>query len=109
MSRLKKNSLMVFVLLLLVTASGYISANVARPHIEQQMRAYVFTHRISGFDLHGPVPSGEIMVHSEVRLPFLVVASYAVPRDLHVSYFRTHYLALPWGFYKLSEDEIHLV
>lgn len=109
MSRFKKSSLMVFVILLFVIISGYISAKAAQPHIEQQMRAYVFTHRISGFDLHGPIPIGEVTVYSEVHFPFLVVASYAVPRDLHVSYFRTRYLALPWGFYKLSEDEIHLV
>ncbi len=109
MSRLKKMSLTVIALLGLVVVGGYISAHAAQPRIEQQVRTYVLAHKISGFDLRGPVPPGEIEVYSEVRFPFVVVGSYAVPRDLHASYYRTSYLALPWGFYELSRDEIHLV
>ncbi|WP_115561020.1 hypothetical protein [Xanthomonas arboricola] len=106
---MKKSSLTVFVILLLMIVIGYISADAAQPDIQQEMRTHISTHRISGFDLRGPVPIGEVMVYSEIRFPFVVVASYAVPRDLHVSYYRTSYLAFPWGFYKLSQDEIHLV
>ena len=109
MSRFKKTSLIAIALLALVIAGGYISAYLAQPRIEQQVRAYVLAQKISGFDLSGPVPPRKIEVYSEVRLPFFVVGSYAVPRDLHASYYQTSYLVLPWGIYELSRDEIHLV
>jgi len=109
MTRLKKTTLAVVILLIIVIGGGYLSARAAQKRIEQQLREYVLEHKISGFDLRGPVPPSRIEVYSEVRFPFVVVGSYAVPRDMHASYYRTTYLALPWGTYLLSKDEIHLV
>ena len=75
MSRFKKTSLIAIALLALVIAGGYISAYLAQPRIEQQVRAYVLAQKISGFDLSGPVPPRKIEVYSEVRLPFLCCAA----------------------------------
>lgn len=109
MSRLKKISLALITLLLLLGIGGYISAYVARPGVEKGLRTHVLTHQISGFDLGGDVPPGQIKVYSELSYPYVVTGTYVVPRDLHASYYRFHFLALPWGLYALSRDDFHSI
>ena len=107
MPRLQKALLCGIAFLVLLATFGQISAHQAQRRIERQLREYVLAQNISGFDLSGPVPPSKIEVQSEVSYPFIVVASFAVPRDLHVSYYQTSYLVLPWGFYEFSKRAIH--
>ena len=53
------------------------------------------------------MPPDQIEVFSEVEYPFVVTGTFAIPRDLHASFYSTRYLVLPWGTYVLSKDEIH--
>ena len=97
---------MVTVVAICIFASiGYLTATVARPSVEKEIRDYVLSEGIRGVELGGrEVSPEEIPVTSYVKWPFVVVVSYAVPFDLHFSYCRTTYLVLPWARYVLTKQ-----
>jgi len=109
LSRPKKIGLACALLAALVGLCGFASARHAQPEIERDTRAFVLAHGVTGHDLGGRVLPEQIEVFSEVDFPFVVTSTFAVPRDLHASYYRTRYLVLPWGRYVLSKDAFHAV
>ncbi|WP_372392217.1 hypothetical protein ACCQ05_19835 [Xanthomonas sp. NCPPB 3582] len=102
-SRLKSITLMASISCLVIVAAGYASARAALAGVEQDLRAYVITHAVSGVDLDGRAPPRRIEVSSEVSWPFVVVGSYSVPRDLHFRRHQTIYLVAPWGVHVLRK------
>ncbi len=109
LSRPKKIGLASVLLIALVALGGLSLARHAQPEIERETRVFVLEHRVTGHGLGGRVPPEQIEVFSEVDYPFVVTGTFAVPRDLHASYYRTRYLVLPWGRYVLSKDAFHAV
>ena len=109
LSRPKKVGLASVLLIALVALGGLSLARHAQPEIERETRAFVLEHRVTGNGLGGRVPPEQIEVFSEVDYPFVVTGTFAVPRGLHASYYRTRYLVLPWGQYVLSKDAFHAV
>src|SRR5690606_25117857 len=88
----------------IVALGGLFLAQRAQPEIERITREFVVEHQVTGYGLGGRVPPEQIEVFSEVNYPFVVTGTFAVPRDLHASYYQTRYLVLPWGRYVLSKD-----
>ena len=109
MSLLKNASFAVAVTVLALVVGGYVAAHASRSSIERDTRAYIVSHNISGSDLFGPVAPTEITVYSELSSPFVVTVTYVVPVDIHVSYYHTRYLVLPWARYEVSREETHLL
>jgi len=107
--RLKRICVALVSVLVLVVVGGYATAWHARPAIEQEIRTYVLTHEVDGYDLSGHVPPEKIGIYSRVNAPFVVTGTFAVPRDVHASYYETRYLVLPWARYVLSKDAHHAV
>ena len=105
--RTRKIGLALVLLIAIAAVGGTLLARHAQPEIERQTRAYVLERQVSGHGLGGPVPPDQIEVFSGVEYPFVVTGTFAIPRDLHASFYSTRYLVLPWGTYVLSKDEIH--
>ena len=109
LSRPKKIGLACVLLIALAAIGGFVSARHAQPEIERETRAFVLEHRVTGHGLSGRVPPEQIEVFTEVNYPFVVTGTFAVPRDLHASYYKTCYLVLPWGRHVLYKDAFHAV
>jgi hypothetical protein len=109
LSRPKKIGLAGTLLVTLIALSGISVARHAQSEIERETRAFVLEHGVTGRSLSGPVAPEQIEVFSEIEYPFVVTGTFAVPRDLHASYYRTRYLVLPWGRHILFKDAFHAV
>ena len=76
--------------------SGYATAYWGQSVCEARMRAEVMEKTVTGLDMEGRVilPT-DIPIYSRIEYPFVVVAGYAVPYDLHASYHEAHFIVLP--------------
>ncbi|RYE71365.1 MAG: hypothetical protein EOO81_06105 [Oxalobacteraceae bacterium] len=102
-SLFKKLGLGLCILAIALVVLGYLTAKSARTDIETATHAFVKSKGIMGRNFGGERVVPEVSSH--VEWPFVVVGSYFVPADLHGSYHKTTYLALPWGTYALSKEE----
>jgi len=94
---------LVGISLLTVSAGGYAVALSGTSACENEVRTEVLRKGVTGLAMSGEViPTSQIEVYSRVEYPFVVVAGYSVPFDLHASYHETRFLVLPWYLYKLS-------
>jgi len=110
MRRAKKAAFVVLIVLFIQACVGYVTATAARSAVERETRAYVVAKGIKGIEMGGrEVPPEEIPITSHVKWPFVVVATYEAPFDLHASYHRTTYFVLPWARYVLSKENIYPV
>ena len=79
-----------------VVASGYLIASWGVAGCEGEMRAEVFEKSITGLDMEGrTILPSQIRIYSRIEYPFVVVAGYVVPYDLHASYHEARFLVLP--------------
>ena len=109
-SRIKKTWLALIAAACALAGFGYVTAKVAQPTVEREVREYVLSKGITGIAFGGKtIPPQEIPISARVKWPFVVVVSYAVPFDLHTSYHRSTYLVLPWGRYLLSKENSYPV
>lgn len=89
-------------------ASGYAVAFYGRAACEGEMRAEVLSRNVTGMDMEGrTILPAQIHVYSHIEYPFVVVAGYAVPFDLHASYHEARFLVLP-GYVRRQSSQRHL-
>ena len=106
MASLKKAAIVFGLVGLAALATGFVSANSYRSSIERELRQELIAKRVSGRALGGEIiPTDEIAVASRIKWPFVVEASYFVPVDLHGRHHQVLYLALPWGYRRLSSQD----
>ena len=102
--------LIVAVAALATCAVGYGSAYLRARDCGVAFAGELKARKVVGTRFSGGkvVPSVTLSL-IRVRGPFLVSAQVTIPRDLHATWYHASYLALPWGVYRLSWDEISYV
>ncbi|MQP76506.1 hypothetical protein CQ393_11465 [Stenotrophomonas sp. MYb238] len=102
----KKATIAFGVVGLALLAAGLVSASAYQSSIEHELRQEIVAERVSGRDLDGKIiPTAQIEITSRIKWPFVVEASYFVPIDLHGRHHQALYLALPWGYRRLSSKD----
>jgi len=84
---------------------GYAVALFGSSACEGRMQAEILAKHVTGRGMLGEViPSSQIRVFSRVEYPFMVVAGYSVPVDLHASIHKARFLVLPGYVHELSSE-----
>jgi hypothetical protein len=105
--RIRRALLLIAAAASAVAGFGYGIALWGQTACEAEMQAEVLGKNVTGVDMEGRVilPS-QIHVYSHIESPFVVVAGYAVPYDLHASYHEARFLVLP-GYIRRQASQTH--
>jgi hypothetical protein len=98
----KKLSAITLIVVLAVVVIGYELARSAAVDCAKDTSRELFTRRVKGFTMEGPVETAAIPIATRVSWPFVVDVDYKVPWGMHVAVVRNRYTVFPWGTKRVS-------